>query len=120
MSAVARTNIGVARSGAARWVLVPSILLVLTSFYLGLLWTGCISFTRSSIVPNFTFAGWYQYERLFTNARWLTAYQNMFIFGTLFIGGALVLGTVLAIAIDQRIKAEALFRTVFQIGRAHV
>jgi glucose/mannose transport system permease protein len=113
MNTAASPRGGVARSSAARWVLVPSILLVLTSFYLGLAWTGYISLTRSSIVPSFNFAGWYQYERLFANARWLTAYGNMFIFGTLFVGGALILGTLLAIAIDQRIRAEALFRTVF-------
>jgi glucose/mannose transport system permease protein len=113
MNTAASPRSGVARSSAARWVLVPSILLMLTSFYLGLAWTGYISLTRSSIVPSFNFVGLYQYERLFANARWLTAYGNMFIFGTLFVGGALILGTLLAIAIDQRIRAEALFRTVF-------
>lgn len=104
---------GVSQSAAARIILVPTLLLVVTSFYLGLVWTGYISFTRSSLVPNFDFAGWFQYERLFTNARWTTAYRNMFIFGFLFVGGALVIGTLLAIGIDQRIRMESLFRTVF-------
>jgi glucose/mannose transport system permease protein len=113
MSAIARRKGGVTQSAAARLILVPSLFLVVTSFYLGLVFTGYISLTRSSIAPDYTLAGWFQYVKLFTNPRWLTAYKNMFIFGTLFVGGALVLGTLLAIAIDQRVRAESLFRTIF-------
>lgn len=72
-----------------------------------------MSFTASRILPDYTFIGMQQYERLFTNARWQTAFGNMFLFGTLFTVGSLIVGGFLAIAIDAKLRAEPVFRGIF-------
>ena len=39
--------------------------------------------------------------------------ENLFLFGSLFLIGSLVLGFLLAVFIDQRIRAEGVFRTIY-------
>jgi glucose/mannose transport system permease protein len=97
----------------AKAVVAPTVLVMATCFYGTILWTIYISFTRSSLVPNYDFAGIAQYVRLFSTARWYTAFGNMFVFGGLFIVLALALGTLLAVLIDQKVKGEGAFRTIF-------
>ena len=88
-------------------------MIALIAFIGCLLWTVYISFTGSRLLPDYEWVAFAQYERLFATLRWQIAYSNMFIFGVLFIGICLVLGFVLAVAIDQHIRAEGLFRTIF-------
>ncbi|HSK41723.1 MAG TPA: sugar ABC transporter permease [Arenibaculum sp.] len=101
------------RNLSAKLVLAPTILAMAVCFYGAILWTTYISFTRSGLLPNYTFVGIDQYVRLFNTGRWLTAYTNMFLFGGLFIAGALALGTLLAILIDSRVRFEGVFRAIF-------
>lgn len=76
-------------------------------------WTVYISFTKSGVMPNYTFAGLTQYIRLWTTPRWLVALENLFIFTSLFIVGCMVIGLLLAILLDQRIRSEGLIRTIY-------
>lgn len=101
------------RYPAAKAVLAPTVLIMAVCFYGAILWTIYISFTKSGLVPNYSFAGIGQYVRLFGTARWHTAFSNMFVFGGLFIVGALAFGTLLAVLIDQKVRFEGAFRTVF-------
>ena len=101
------------RSAAPVVALTPSILIVLLAYVGTMLWTIWISFTSSRLLPVNTFAGPAQYERLFGDPRWLLAVQNLALFGVLFIGICLVLGFLLAVAIDQRVRAEDGLRTIF-------
>ena len=41
------------------------------------------------------------------------ALQNLFIFTSLFIAGCMVIGLLLAILLDQRIRAEGVIRTIY-------
>lgn len=100
------------RNLAPKAVVLPSILAVGTCFYGGILWTAYVSTTRSGLMPNYDLVGFAQYVRLFATSRWLTAYGNMFLFGTLTIAGSLTLGTILAILIDQKVRFEGAFRTL--------
>ena len=97
----------------AKLVLVPTILLCAIGFYGSILWTFVISFTTSGMLPQYNFAGFDQYIKLFGMDRWHTAYTNMFIFGFLYIACSLVFGTLLAIALDQGIRAQNFFQTMF-------
>ncbi|HLP70921.1 MAG TPA: sugar ABC transporter permease [Rhizobium sp.] len=76
-------------------------------------WTVYISFTKSGVMPNYTFSGLSQYIRLWTTPRWLVALENLFIFTSLFIIGCMVIGLLLAILLDQRIRSEGLIRTIY-------
>lgn len=107
----ARPRIG--RGLPAALALVPTALIVLVVYVGCMLWTVRLSFTSSTLLPKFDFVGLAQYERLIVNDRFVVSAQNTVIFGVLFIAGCLVLGFLLAVFIDQRVRGEGVFRTVF-------
>ncbi|EJJ27119.1 carbohydrate ABC transporter permease [Rhizobium sp. CF142] len=106
------------RSLAPKLTMAPVIALVLIVFVGGLLWTVAVSFTASKSVPDWEFVGIANWLKLFANSRWLISYQNMLVFGLGYIAGCLLLGYILAILIDQRVRFESLFRTVFLFPHA--
>ena len=65
------------------------------------------------MLPRSDWAGVTQYVNLFTSDRWMTALINVGLFGLFFIAGALVLGFLLAVFVDQKVRLEGLFRTVY-------
>jgi len=78
-----------------------------------MLWTGALSFTKSRMLPQWEFVGWDQYGRLFANPRWDVALNNLLVFGVLFIAISLLIGLVLAIFLDQKIRGEGAIRTIY-------
>src|SRR6516162_3681074 len=102
------THIGSRTS--ANLALCPALLIALVAYCGAMGWTIWISFTNSRMLPSPVFVGLRQYASLSTNERWLTSVQNIFIFGTLFIAAALVLGFLIAALIDQRVRGEGLLR----------
>lgn len=103
--------------GLQRWlpklVVTPTFVLVGIGIYGYMLWTGVLSFTSSSFLPVYDFVGFDQYAKLMTNDRWLTASVNLGIFGGLFILSCLLIGVVLAIFLDQKIRQEGAIRTIY-------
>jgi glucose/mannose transport system permease protein len=102
---------------ADRWlpkiVLSPSLAMALVFVYGFIAWTGYLSLTESRLLPSYEFAGLTQYERLFDNERWWTSAKNLGIFGGLFIAVSLALGLLLAILLDQKIRAEGALRAIY-------
>ncbi len=94
-------------------VLAPSFIAVLIFVYGFIGWTAWVSLTRSKLLPKYEIKGFIQYERLFDSPRWDTAINNLYIFGALFIVIAMVLGLLLAILLDQKIRVEGFIRTVY-------
>jgi glucose/mannose transport system permease protein len=95
-------------------VLLPSIVIVTITVYGFILFTTVLSFTGSKMFPNLTrFVGFEQYERLWQNPRWEVAVDNFFIFSGLYILLSSVIGLVLAIFLDQKIRGEGVLRTVY-------
>ena len=94
-------------------VLGPTLLCALIFVYGFIAWTGWLSFTDSRLLPRYELAGILQYVALFQNERWWTALWNLAIFGGLFIGVCLVTGLLLAILLDQRIRAEGFLRAIY-------
>jgi glucose/mannose transport system permease protein len=97
----------------AALALLPTALVVLVVYVGCMLWTVRLSFTSSTLLPRSDWVGLTQYWRLFANDRFLTSAENIVIFGALFISGCLVLGFLLAVFIDQNVRGEGVFRTVF-------
>jgi hypothetical protein len=94
-------------------VLAPTTIAALLFVYGFILWTAWISFTKSRLLPRYEFAGFYQYIKLFTNDRWWVASKNLLIFGGLFVVLCILIGLLLAILLDQRIRAEGALRTIY-------
>lgn len=93
--------------------MTPTIFFVVVVLCFGLLWTLWTSFTSSKLLPSNDFVGLSQYARLFTSGLWQVAVANVATFAVLFIGGCLLLGYVLAVLLDQNIRFESGFRTIF-------
>ncbi len=97
----------------AAFALLPTALVVLVVYIGCMLWTVRLSFTSSTLLPKLDWVGLAQYSRLFVNDRFVTSAENIVIFGTLFISGCLILGFLLAVFIDQNVRGESVFRTMF-------
>ncbi|QRI66435.1 sugar ABC transporter permease (plasmid) [Shinella sp. PSBB067] len=96
-----------------RLVVAPSLLVVIVTVYLFILWTGVISVTSSKFVPTYDFVGLEQYVRLWATPRWHTAVANLFIFSALFLALSTGLGLLMAIFLDQNIRAEGVLRAIY-------
>jgi glucose/mannose transport system permease protein len=97
----------------AQVALLPAWLIVIFAYIGTIIWTIQISFTSSKVFPVSNYVGFSQYNRLFGSERWIISVQNLAIFGILFIIGCLILGFLLAVFLDQKIRAESMFRTIF-------
>jgi glucose/mannose transport system permease protein len=94
-------------------VVAPGFLLSFIFIYGFMAWNGYLSLTASRLLPNYELVGFDQYVALFSNERFRVALSNMAVFGTLFIGGAMGLGLLLAILLDQKVRAEGALRTIY-------
>ena len=101
------------RQFPAALALLPAALIVIVVYIGCMIWTVRLSFTSSKLLPKLDFVGFDQYERLFANTRFLISIENLVVFGALFLIGCLVLGFLLAVFIDQRVRAEGVFRTIY-------
>jgi glucose/mannose transport system permease protein len=97
----------------AALALAPAALVVLVVYVGCVLWSVYISTTNSRILPNNNFIGLRQYESLFGNTRWEVSLGNLALFGALFLAAAIVLGFLLAILIDQKVRGENALRSIY-------
>ena len=58
--------------------------------------------------PTFNFVGLQQYVSLWSNSRWHASVTNLAIFTVGFVGLSTLVGLLLAILLDQKVKAEGL------------
>jgi glucose/mannose transport system permease protein len=94
-------------------VLTPTIIATLVYVVVFMGWTIYISFSNSTLLPDYRLAGIDHYVDLWRSRRWQIAYTNLFIFGVLYVVAATAVGLLLAILIDQRVRGENAFRTIF-------
>jgi glucose/mannose transport system permease protein len=92
---------------------IPMILNALVIFLGGTIWTVVYSFTDSRLLPRLNFVGLDQYRRLWVTPRWLIAVENIAIYGVCTLIFSLVIGFMLAALLDQKIRFEDTFRTIF-------
>jgi glucose/mannose transport system permease protein len=105
--------IGWLQAQLPKLVLSPSLAVVLVFVYGFILWTIVLSFSRSRMLPVYKFAGFDAYERLWSLPNWYVAIHNLAIFGILYIGLCTVIGLLLAILLDQRIRIEGVLRPIY-------
>jgi len=99
---------------AAVLVLVPSMLAVAVFVYVFVAWTMYTSVINwADIIPDSTFVWFKNYARLFTDERFLIDLRNLVLFSFSFIAQCLVIGFILAVAVNSKIRAAGWFRTVF-------
>ncbi|MCB1971264.1 MAG: sugar ABC transporter permease [Geminicoccaceae bacterium] len=101
------------RDALPRLVLSPSVAIVAIFVYGFILFTFYLSFTDSRILPSYGWVGWKNFENLFRIRAWNIAVTNLVIFGVLYIVICCALGLLLAILLDQKIRAEGFIRTIY-------
>lgn len=94
-------------------VIWPPILVSCAYVLMFSAWTVWVSFTRSTLMPDYRWAGWRNYSSMLATRNWHIAYTNLFIYGTCFVVFTMLLGLLLAVLIDQRIRAENIYRAMF-------
>jgi glucose/mannose transport system permease protein len=94
-------------------VVAPTFVIGLAFIYGLMAWNGYLSVSASRLLPNYEFVGLEQYARLWESERFRVALVNMAVFGGLFIGGAMGIGLLLAVLLDQKIRAEGALRTIY-------
>jgi len=108
-----RSMLDAVEAALPKIVLGPTLLCSLIFVYGFIIWTGVLSFTKSRMLPNYEFVGLAQYVTLFGNERWWVALKNLCVFGGLFIVVCLGVGLLLAILLDQKIRAEGVLRSIY-------
>jgi glucose/mannose transport system permease protein len=109
---------------ASRWRITPGEILALVVMWLPLLvnaayvvgftaWTTWLSFTPSDLLPEYEWAGLRSFRAVLRSENTEVAYINLLIYGVSYVGLTMLLGFVLAVLIDQRIRAENLLRTIY-------
>ncbi len=76
-------------------------------------WTTWLSFTTSDLLPEYDWAGLRSYTAVLRSENTEIAYINLVIYGVGYVGLTIIVGFVLAVLIDQRIRAENLLRTIY-------
>lgn len=101
------------RNLSAKIAAIPMIFTALVIFVGCTAWTVLYSFTKSRMLPKEDFVGLMQYERLWETKRWLVSVENIAIYGVCSLVLSLVIGFLLAALLDQKIRFENTFRTIF-------
>ena len=100
-----------------RWVpifvLTPSIIASFVYVFVFCGWTFYISLSDSTLLPTYGFKGLQAYSDLWANRRWGVAYSNLFFFSAFYVTIAMAVGLLLALLIDQKVRAESFWRTMF-------
>lgn len=101
------------RNLPAKLAAVPMVLIALVGFVGCSLWSIFYSFTASKSLPKERFVGFQQYDRLFDSSRWQVSVENIAIYGVCSLIFSVGIGFLLAVALDQKIRFENTFRTIF-------
>lgn len=96
----------------AKIAALPMILTTLVVFVGGTVWTVVYSFTDSKLLPRLRWVGLDQYERLWSNSRWLISIENLLFYGVMSLVFTIGMGFLLAVLMDQKIRHEDTFRTI--------
>jgi len=95
-------------------LILPSVIAIAVFVYGFIGFTGFVSFTKwNKLLPDFSLAGLRNYQTLFANRRFQIDMLGMVVFTVLFLISCLAIGFLLAFLLDQRIKGENLFRSIY-------
>jgi glucose/mannose transport system permease protein len=106
-----------------RWIaflmILPSIILIAIFVYGFIGWTTRVALSKwDGIQPDYTWVGLDNFRRLLIGEgtsvrRFHIDLWNTFFFTLLFLAACVVVGLLLAILLDQKIKGEGIFRTIY-------
>ena len=120
------------RNIASKIASIPMILTAVVVFLGCTAWTILYSFTNSKLLPKKIietteflginipvgfnekyFVGLANYERLWSERRWIVSIENLAIYGFFALTLSFIIGFTLAALLDRKIRFENTFRTIF-------
>ena len=103
------------RNFSSKLASVPMMFIAMFAFIGCSLWTIAFSFSDAQSFPIFrNFVGLYNYRvKLFADSVWWTACTNAVIYLVLVTAIEFVLGFLIAVFMDQKVRAEGVFRTIY-------
>jgi glucose/mannose transport system permease protein len=94
-------------------VLSPSIIAVAVFIYGFIVWTGYISTVKwDTVVEDYTWVGFKNWLQFFTMDRFRWNVRTLGLYAVGFMGQCIIFGFLIAVLLDQKIKGEAIFRTI--------
>ena len=105
-----RRRLGEALPLVAIWVPIVISIVHVVGFTLYTVW---ISLTPSTLVPDYGWVGLRNYSAIMSTRNWQIAANNLVVYSACFLAGTTALGLTLAILIDQKLRGENVFRTIF-------
>ena len=94
-------------------IITPSIIAVAIFIYGFIAWTTYMSTVKwNSQIPDYTFVGLKNWIRLFGDNRFRIDLRNLVYYATGFMSQCIIFGFIIAALLDQKIKGEAIFRTI--------
>ncbi|MEN9895094.1 MAG: hypothetical protein RIR97_946 [Pseudomonadota bacterium] len=97
----------------AKIAAVPMILTSVVGFVGCSIWSIVYSFTSSASLPVLDFVGLKNYARLFADSRWIISVNNILFYAGFSLFFSFTVGFVLAAFMDQKIRFENTFRTIY-------
>jgi glucose/mannose transport system permease protein len=95
-------------------ILLPSIALVGYFVYACIGWNAIVSLTNwDQLKPSYTIIGFKQYAVLFQDPVFWLSLENNLILILLFVPSSIALGLLLAVLLDNKIRGEGVFRTIY-------
>lgn len=92
----------------------PSILAVFIFVYVFIGWSIRVSLSKwKGLTADYTWNGINNYLELFRDPRFHVDIRNTLIFTGVFVIGSMLLGFILAVMLDQGLKGEGFFRSLF-------
>jgi glucose/mannose transport system permease protein len=102
------------RNFSSKTAAIPMMFIVMFAFIGCSLWTITYSMSEAKTFPLFgNFVGLKQYYRLFGADVWWTAVKNAVIYLVFVTSIEFILGFLIAVFMDQKIRAEGVFRTIY-------
>ncbi|HOA36561.1 MAG TPA: sugar ABC transporter permease [Bacillota bacterium] len=100
-------------------LLLPAMVLVGVFIYYFIGWTVRVSMTDwQGLRPSYNFVGLRNFLRLFSDYRFVVGAKNNLFVLAVFIGSVIPIGFILALMLDQNVRFEALFRSIFLLPMA--
>lgn len=113
VKAGAKKPVRLFKNMTAKIAAVPMILTALVVFVGCTTWTIYHSFTKSRLLPApKKWVGLDNYDRLWSESRWLISIENLAIYGVCSLVLSLVIGFILAALLDRKIRFENTIRTI--------
>jgi glucose/mannose transport system permease protein len=116
-TAVAKRPNFLFRNMSAKIALTPLMLTVIVVFIGCTIWTVAYSLTKARVLPSTDyvrdFIGLTNYAKIFADNRWNISIRNLAIFGVFAMAFTFIVGFLLAVLLDQKIRFENTFRSIF-------